>query len=123
MRNPEVRQQIGQSLLEERVRLGLTQQALADAIGAPRVSFVNYEAGKSSLAAETLVALEGAGVDVRYVLTGLRQAPSGVDRERFRRAFLEVDRQARSNREKLSTEERLSLAWRIYDTYCSAEAN
>jgi transcriptional regulator with XRE-family HTH domain len=123
MRNPEVRQQIGQRLLEERGRLGLTQQALADAIGAPRVSFVKYEAGQSSPAAETLAAFEIAGVDVRYVLTGLRQAPSGVDRKRFRRAYLEVDRQARSNREKLSTEERLALAWRIYDAYCSVEAH
>jgi transcriptional regulator with XRE-family HTH domain len=117
MRNPEVRQQIGQRLLEERGRLGLTQQALADAIGAPRVSFVKYEAGQSSPAAETLVALEGAGVDVRYVLTGLRQAPSGVDRERFRRAFQEVERQVKTNREKLSTDERLSLAWRLYDAF------
>lgn len=121
MRDPEVRQHIGRRLLEERARLGLTQQALADAIGAPRVSFVKYEAGQSSPAAETLVALEGVGVDVRYVLSGLRQAPSGVDRDRFRRAFLEVERQARSNRETLSTEERLSLAWRFYDAYCNAE--
>jgi transcriptional regulator with XRE-family HTH domain len=122
MRDPEVRQNIGRRLFEERARLGLTQQALADAIGAPRVSFVKYEAGQSSPAAETLVALEGVGVDVRYVLSGLRQAPSGIDRDRFRRAFLEVERQARSNREKLSTEERLSLAWRFYDAYCNAEA-
>jgi transcriptional regulator with XRE-family HTH domain len=122
MRDPEVRQHIGRRLLEERARLGLTQQALADAIGAPRVSFVKYEAGQSSPAAETLVALESVGVDVRYVLSGLRQAPSGVDRDRFRRAFLEVERQARSNRETLSTEEQLSLAWRFYDAYCSAEA-
>lgn len=121
MRNPEVRQQIGQRLLEERGRLGLTQQALADAIGAPRVSFVKYEAGQSSPAAETLVALESAGVDVRYVLTGLRQAPSGVDRERFRRAFQEVERQVKTNREKLSTDERLSLAWRLYDAFSSVE--
>ncbi len=121
MRNPEVRQQIGQRLLEERGRLGLTQQALADAIGAPRVSFVKYEAGQSSPAAETLVALEGAGVDVRYVLTGLRVAPSGTDRERFRQAFLEVERQIKTNREKLSTEERLSLAWRLYDAFSTRE--
>lgn len=121
MRNPEVRQQIGRRLLEERQRLCLTQQALADMVSAPRVSFVKYEAGQSSPAAETLVALEQAGIDVRYVLTGLRQAPSGVDRERFRRAFLEVDRQAKVNREKLSTDERLALAWRIYDAYCVAE--
>ena len=122
MRDPEVRQNIGRRLFEERARLGLTQQALADAIGAPRVSFVKYEAGQSSPAAETLVALEGVGVDVRYVLSGLRQAPSGIDRDRFRRAFLEVERQARSNREKLSTDERLSLAWRFYDAYCNAAA-
>lgn len=121
MRNPEVRQQIGQRLREERGRLGLTQQALADAIGAPRVSFVKYEAGQSSPAAETLVALEGAGVDVRYVLTGLRQAPSGVDRERFRRAFQEVERQVKTNREKMSTDERLSLAWRLYDAFSTVE--
>ena len=103
------------------MRLGLTQQALADAIGAPRVSFVKYEAGQSSPAAETLVALEGAGVDVRYVLSGLRQAPSGADRELFRRAFLEVERQVKTNREKLSTEERLSLAWRLYDAFRATE--
>jgi len=121
MRNPEVRQQIGQRLLEERARLGLTQQALADAIGAPRVSFVKYEAGQSSPAAETLVALEGAGVDVRYVLTGLRQAPSGVDRDRFRRAFQEVERQVKANREKLSTDERLLLAWRLYDAFSNVD--
>jgi len=121
MRNPQVRQHIGLRLLEERTRLGLTQQALADAIGAPRVSFVKYEAGQSSPAAETLVALEGAGVDVRYVLTGLRQAPSGVDRERFRRAFQEVERQVKTNREKLSTDERLSLAWRLYDAFSTVE--
>lgn len=121
MRNPEVRQQIGQRLLEERGRLGLTQQALADAIGAPRVSFVKYEAGQSSPAAETLVSLEAVGVDVRYVLTGLRQAPSGVDRDRFRRAFQEVERQVKVNREKLSTDERLSLAWRLYDAFSTVD--
>lgn len=121
MRNPEVRQQIGQRLLEERGRLGLTQQALADAIGAPRVSFVKYEAGQSSPAAETLVSLEAVGVDVRYVLTGLRQAPSGVDRDRFRRAFQEVERQVKANREKLSTDERLSLAWRLYDAFSTVD--
>jgi len=121
MRNPEVRQQIGQRLLEERGRLGLTQQALADAIGAPRVSFVKYEAGQSSPAAETLVALEAAGVDVRYVLTGLRLAPSGVDRERFRKAFQEIERQVKTNREKLSVDERLTLAWRLYDAFSAVE--
>lgn len=115
MRNVEVRQGIGQRLLEERARLGFAQQGFAEAIGGSRLSVINYENGRSSPAAETLAAMEVVGVDVRYVLTGMRIAPSGVERERFRQAFCEVQRQAKVKREKLSTDASLDLAWRIYD--------
>lgn len=115
MRNLEIRQEIGVRLLEERSRLGLSQQGLADAIGGSRLSVSNYENGRSSPAAETLAAMEAAGVDVRFVLTGLRSAPSGIDRDRFRQAFSEVQRQAKANKEKLDVETSLDHAWRIYD--------
>ncbi len=115
MRNVEVRQEIGERLLEERLRLGFTQQGIADAIGGVRLSVVHYENGRSSPAAETLSAMEAIGIDVRYVLTGMRNSPPGIDRERFRQAFTEVQRQAKAKREKLSTEASLELAWRIYD--------
>ena len=90
MRNLEIRQQIGERLLEERQRLRLSQQALADLIGGVRLSIVKYESGRSSPAAETLAAMEAIGIDVRYVLTGFRTSPSGIDRERFKVAFAEV---------------------------------
>lgn len=115
MRNLEVRQEIGQRLLEERLRLGLTQQGLSEAIGGSRVSVIHYESGRSSPAAETLAAMEAVGVDVRYALTGMRNTPPGIDRERFRQAFSEVQRQGKVKREKLTTEACLDLAWRIYD--------
>jgi len=115
MRNVEIRQEIGARLLEERTRLGLTQQGLAEAIGGARLSVIQYESGRSSPAAETLAAMENVGVDVRFVLTGMRDTPSGVDRERFKVAYEEVQRQAKVKREKLTTESCLDLAWRFYD--------
>ena len=115
MRNVEVRQEIGRRLLEERVRLGFAQQGFAEAVGGSRLSVINYESGRSSPAAETLVAMEAIGVDVRYVLTGMRAAPSGIERERFRQAFCEVQRQTKIKREKMSVDASLDLAWRIYD--------
>lgn len=115
MRNAEIRQEIGARLLEERTRLNLTQLAMAEAIGGARLSVIHYESGRSSPAAETLAAMESIGVDVRYVLTGMRQAPSGIDRERFKTAYKEVQRQAKTRREKLSTDTCLDLAWRFYD--------
>ena len=45
----------------------------------------------------------------------VHNTPSGIDSERFRQAFSEVQRQARIKREKLTTEACLDLAWRIYD--------
>lgn len=115
MRNATVRQEIGTRLLEERARLDMTQQGVAEAVGVTRLSVIQYESGRSSPSAETLAAMEAAGFDVRYVLTGMRDAPSGIDRERFRWAYTEVQRQARVRREKLTADACLDLAWRFYD--------
>ena len=122
MRNLEIRQQIGERLPEERQRLRLSQQALADLIGGVRLSIVKYESGRSSPAAETLAAMEAIGIDVRYVLTGFRTSPSGIDRERFKVAFAEVQRQAQAKQEKLSLETSLDLAWRFYDSFATLQA-
>lgn len=122
MRNAEIRREIGQRLLSERSRLDLTQQNLAEAIGSSRLSVVHYESGRSSPSAETLAAMAAAGIDVRYMLTGMRNAASGIDRERFRQAFSEVQREAELKREKLSADTSLDLAWRIYDALTSTQA-
>jgi hypothetical protein len=59
--------------------------------------------------------MESIGVDVRFLLTGLRAAPLRIDRDRFKVAFAEALRQAKVRRERLSPEEKLDQAWRIYD--------
>lgn len=100
----------------------MTQQGVADAVGVTRLSVIQYESGRSSPSAETLATMEAAGFDVRYVLTGMRDAPSGIDRERFRWAYIEVQRQATVRCEKLTADASLDLAWRFYDAIADLQA-
>ncbi len=58
--------------LEERRRLKLNQQELADAVGISKRSIGNYERGERNPDAEVLVKLGEVGVNVCYLLTGKR---------------------------------------------------
>lgn len=58
--------------LEERRRLQLNQQELADAVGVSKRSIGNYERGERSPDAEVLVKLSASGMNVCYLLTGKR---------------------------------------------------
>ncbi len=62
--------QEGQRLTWERERLGLSQQALAEKCGLARTMLSRYERAAAEPGASSLIALESAGVDVLYVLTG-----------------------------------------------------
>lgn len=64
--------QITDRLKEERVRLGLTQQALATAGGVLVNAQGNYERGARVPNANYLANVAKAGVDVIYVITGAR---------------------------------------------------
>lgn len=63
---------LGDRLTEERKRLRLTQQALAEACGVTGRSQSNYEKGDRQPDAIYLAALAAVGADVLYVLTGVR---------------------------------------------------
>lgn len=63
---------ISERLKEERARLGLTQSAMADLIGATKRSVINWEGGTGSPNAEAMAAIAAAGADVQYILTGVR---------------------------------------------------
>lgn len=67
---------IGVRLKDERTRLGLTQPALAEAAGAAKRTVIDWEKGVSSPTAAQLEALAQIGLDVLYVVTGLRSAPA-----------------------------------------------
>lgn len=66
---------IGERLRDERERLGLTQPAFAEAAGSKKRTLIDWEKGVSSPTAVQLAGLAELGVDVLYVITGLRSKP------------------------------------------------
>jgi transcriptional regulator with XRE-family HTH domain len=65
----------GDRLREERVRLGMNQTDFAQAGGVTKGSQFNYEAGHRAPDLAYLAAVSALGVDVQYVVTGIRQTP------------------------------------------------
>lgn len=66
------RSDIAIRLVEERSRVGYSQADLARQLGVSRETLRRYEIGESGLSGEFLAQAAGLGVDVQYVLTGVR---------------------------------------------------
>ena len=84
---------ISARIQEERKRLGLTQEAAAEKMGATKRSVINWEGGAALPGAEALSRFSLAGADVLYVLTGERggQPPaSGHSDETVRQAVIDA---------------------------------
>ena len=65
----------------ERKRLGLNQAELGSAGGVSKGAQLNYESGERSPTAEYLQAIGSIGVDVTFLLTGLRLAGAPLTSE------------------------------------------
>lgn len=72
----------GVRLFEERERLGFLQKVFAEKVGVTPRSQINYEKGERLPDSRYLAEAVRCGVDVMYVLTGVRSAPieSTLDR-------------------------------------------
>jgi len=68
--NPSVR------LKEERTRLGMSQTRFASIAGVGKTTQINYESGSRAPDMDYLAAVARFGVDVQYVITGIRSAAS-----------------------------------------------
>lgn len=66
---------ISERLLEERKRLGLNQDQIAETGGVAKRTYCNYESGEREPMAGFLAAIAAAGADVQYILTGIKAAP------------------------------------------------
>lgn len=66
---------LGGRLREERLRLGLSQTEFGKIGGVQKLAQINYEKGERTPDANALAAWAQAGVDVLYVLTGIRAQP------------------------------------------------
>lgn len=63
---------IGDRLRLERLRLGLNQEQLADKAGVHKNSIINYEQGKRAANTGLFAVLHDLGVDVGYIISGIR---------------------------------------------------
>lgn len=81
------REESGDRLRQERKRLGLTQQQMADVGGVRKQAQLKYEAGQSSPNAEYLALVQMHGVDVQFVLTGAPSAALAGDEAELVRRF------------------------------------
>jgi len=72
-----VRLGIGERLRSERNRLGLSQPALASALGVGKLTILFYEHGRAPLKVEALTHLDELGFDVLFIATG-RRSPGGL---------------------------------------------
>jgi transcriptional regulator with XRE-family HTH domain len=70
-----VRSEMGARLRAERQRLKWTQVELADKIGVKQLTIGQYESGRTSPPATLLHALDHAGADVLFIVTGKRPCP------------------------------------------------
>lgn len=71
----------GERLLEERNRLGLTQDQMAAAGSVAKRTYCNYESGERAPGADFLTGIAATGADVQYILTGLRSVPAQMAQE------------------------------------------
>jgi len=72
---------IGQRLVEERRRLGMTQVDLIALTNTSRTSQFNYESDRSIPDGNYLVAIAKVGADILYILTGCRMVGSVLPEE------------------------------------------
>lgn len=68
-------------LVEERARIGYSQADFARKLGASRETLRRYEIGESGLSGEFLAQAAALGIDVQYVLTGVK-SPNAAEVER-----------------------------------------
>ena len=67
--------EMGSRLVEERERLGLSQQHFFNACGVSKTAQFRFERGENIPGGAYLIAADALGVDVLYVLTGRRGRP------------------------------------------------
>lgn len=74
---------VGKRLKEERLRLRLSQEALGEAGGVGKNAQIKYEKDERAPDTQYLVGIHQAGVDVLYVVGGVRSVSAGASQAEF----------------------------------------
>jgi len=113
---------VGKRLAEERRRLNLTQEDLAQAMGVGRAAVTMVETERTGLSSFHSDALMKLGIDMTFVRTGIRKASAIADDINWElvEGILEaLEKWSRQHKVKL-TPDKLAKALRVLYTYFSS---
>ena len=107
---------LGSRLAQERLRLGMNQGELAEALGISRVVASRYECNKHVPGGEVLLRLHQLGADIVFILSGSKPADITLDKIDFDRLALSLDEARRQTglTKELGQRELLNRALVIY---------
>lgn len=109
---------IGKRLREERVRLGLNQDEFVALAGIQRRTQTNYENDVRAPDAAYLAALAEHGVDINYVITGIRSVSEEKLREEFElmmTAYRLIEKETKKT--NATDKQKADAAFALYQAY------
>lgn len=108
---------IAERLLEERKRLDLNQQEMADLGKVAKRTYCNYEAGEREPMGGFFTAIATAGADVQYILTGARANMEDVDIKRLTLAIESVEEGLQKTNRTMKPDKKAQLIVAVYDLF------
>ncbi|WP_092815466.1 helix-turn-helix domain-containing protein [Roseivivax marinus] len=114
----EIHRAIGARLAIARNEIGLSQAAMAEAIGVSHRAYHSYEKGKRGMPVEALVALSHQfDADVAWLLHGTKSVRSARDVEALKEFEVSLDRYLDEHKIKIKSEKRGAIVARWYQSY------
>lgn len=109
---------MGARLTIIRNEIGLSQAAMAKAIGVSPRAYHSYEKGERGMPVEALVAVgEEFGADVPWLLLGTKSIRAGHDFDALKRIETELDQHLTSEGIKVKSEKRGAIVARWYQSH------
>ena len=98
----DIKISVGNRFKEERKRLNYSHSYVGEAAGqATRYTVMNWENGKNTPSAESLIMLASVGFDMVYILTGIRSQPVEDTLTRGERVVLDHYRHTNAEGQKI----------------------
>lgn len=109
--------EIGARLAICRSEIGVSQAAMAEAIGVSHRAYHSYEKGKRGVPVEALIKMQDKyEVDVAWLLLGMKSIRAGHDFEALKRIEISLDQYLVSAGIKIKSEKRGAIVARWYES-------
>jgi transcriptional regulator with XRE-family HTH domain len=109
--------EVGARLAISRSEIGVSQAAMAEAIGVSHRAYHSYEKGKRGIPIEALIKMHGRyEVDVAWLLLGTQSIRAGHDFDALKKIETSLDQYLEGAGIKIKSEKRGAIAARWYES-------